>query len=72
MLIPFFQAKRTTNAHQQEHITRSEQLPCVCVTAFSRISLFLERFWGEFGISFKQSINQSAKPTDLKMIFFVS
>ena len=42
MLVPFFQANETTNAHQQEHITRSEQLPCACVTAFSRISLFLE------------------------------
>ena len=54
-LVPLFQAKRTTNAHQQEHITRSEQLPCACVTAFSRIRLFLERFWREFWISFKFS-----------------
>ena len=29
----------------QEPITRSEQLPCTRVTAFSRTSLFLERFW---------------------------
>ena len=37
----------------QEPITRSEQLPCARVTAFSRTSLFLERFWREFWISFK-------------------
>ena len=36
----------------QEPITRSEQLPCARVTAFSRTSLFLERFWLEFWISF--------------------
>ena len=34
----------------QEPITRSEQLPCAHVTAFSWTSLFLERFWREFGI----------------------
>ena len=32
----------------QEPITRSEQPPCPRVTAFSRTSLFLERFWREF------------------------
>ena len=32
----------------QEPITLSEQLPCAGVTAFLRISLFLERFWREF------------------------
>ena len=31
-----------------EPITRSEQLPCARVTAFSRTSLFLEQFWREF------------------------
>ena len=49
---------------------RSEQLPCAHATAFSRISLFLERFWREFWISFKFD-NRSAKPTDLKMIIFL-
>ena len=33
---------------EQEPITRSEQLPCLRVTAFSWNSLFLERFWREF------------------------
>ena len=37
----------------QKPITWSEQLPCAHVTAFSRTSLFLERFWREFWISFK-------------------
>ena len=33
---------------RQEPITRSEQLPCARVTAFSRTGLFLERLWREF------------------------
>ena len=37
----------------QEPITRNEQLPCTHVTAFSRTSLFLERFWHEILIYFK-------------------
>ena len=37
----------------QKPIIRSEKLPCVRVTAFSRTSLLLERFWREFWISFK-------------------
>ena len=37
----------------QEPITRIVQLPCAHVTAFSRTSLLLERFWREFCISFK-------------------
>ena len=37
----------------QEPIIRSEQLPRARFTAFSRTSLFLERFWREFWISFK-------------------
>ena len=37
----------------QEPISRSEQLPCARVTAFSRTSLFLERFWRESWTSFK-------------------
>ena len=41
------------NTEWQKSITRSEQLPCARVTAFSRTSLFLERFWREFWISFK-------------------
>ena len=32
----------------QEPITRIVQLPCAHVTAFSRTSLLLERFWREF------------------------
>ena len=35
-------------AKKQEPITGSEQLPCGCVTAFTRTSLFLGRFWHEF------------------------
>ena len=35
-------------------ITRSEQLPYARVMAFSRNSLFLERFWREF-LSFKKN-----------------
>ena len=38
---------------KRELKTRSEQLPCACATAFSRTSLFLERFWRAFWISFK-------------------
>ena len=38
---------------RQEPITRSEQLLCARVKAFSRTSLFLERFWSEFLIPFK-------------------
>ena len=52
----------------QELITWSEQLPCTRVTAFPRISLFLERFWHEFRIP--SPTNQSAKHIDLKMIIF--
>ena len=59
-----------SSAWWQEPIARSEQLPCAHATAFSRISLFLERFWREFWISFKFD-NRSAKPTDLKMIIFL-
>ena len=59
-----------SSAWWQEPIARSEQLPCAHATAFSRISLFLERFWGEFWISFKFD-NRSAKPTDPKMIIFL-
>ena len=51
-------------------ITRSEQLPYARVMAFLRNSLFLERFWREFLAEYLlSSTNQSAKPTDLKMIF---
>ena len=32
----------------QELMTRSAQLPCARVMAFSQTSLFLERFWREF------------------------
>ena len=53
---------------QPEPITWSEQLPCTCVTAFSSTNQFLERFWrySEYVLS---PTYQSAKPTDLKMIF---
>ena len=36
------------DSHFQEPITRSEQLSCAGVKAFSRTSLFLQRFWREF------------------------
>ena len=48
-----WRVKVLNNNFSQEPITRSEQLPCARVTAFSRTSFFLERFWGEFWISFK-------------------
>ena len=54
---------------KQEPISRSEQLPCALVMALSRTSLFSERFWREFWISLN-STNQSAKPNDLKIIYF--
>ena len=38
---------------RQEPITWRVQLPRTLVTAFSRTSLFLERFWRDFRISFK-------------------
>ena len=44
---------RSFNPLNQEPITWSEQLPCTRVTVLSRTSLFLERFWREFRISFK-------------------
>ena len=44
---------RSFNPFNQEPITWSEQLPCTRVTALSRTSLFLERFWRECRISFK-------------------
>ena len=51
--------------HLQEPITRGEQLPCATVMAFSRTSLFLERFWREILNIFKiPQINQLAKPTN--------
>ena len=37
----------------REPIIRSEELPCARHTAFSWTSLFLERFWHKFWISFK-------------------
>ena len=37
----------------QEPISGSEQLPRARITAFSRTSLFLQRFWRELWISFK-------------------
>ena len=52
----------------QEPITQSEQLPYARVTAFSRTSLFLEGFCANFEYLLNSS-NQSAKPTDLKIIF---
>ena len=41
------------NIQKQDTISRSEQLSCACVTAFSRTSLFLERFWRKFWMYFK-------------------
>ena len=67
----FWRAPNNRQIYQlnQETITQSEQLPCARVTAFSRTSLFLERFWREFWIFFN-STNPSARPTDLKLVFF--
>ena len=48
-----WRVKILNNNFSQEPITRSEQLTCPRVTAFSRTSLFLERFCREFWISFK-------------------
>ena len=54
---------------QQEPITRGEQLPCARVTAFSWTSLFLDS--NDANLEYLlDSTNQSAKPKDLKMIFF--
>ena len=41
-------AQKSLSLPKQEPITRREQLPCARVTALSRTSLFLERFWREF------------------------
>ena len=43
-----WRVKVLNNNFSQEPITRSEQLPCARVRAFSRTSLFLERFWREY------------------------
>ena len=43
-----WRVKILNNNFSQEPITRSEQLTCPRVTAFSRTSLFLERFCREF------------------------
>ena len=45
-------------------INWSEQLPCTRVTAFSRTSLFLERFWCELRISFKshKAVSKTYRP----------
>ena len=43
-----WRVKILNNNFSQEPITRSEKLPCARVRAFSRTSLFLERFWREF------------------------
>ena len=56
---------RSPGAHNPDCATSA----CAHVTAFLRTSLLLERFWRRFWISL-YSTNQSAKPTDLKMIFF--
>ena len=53
-----------SNICKKEPITRSEQLPRARVTAFSRTSLFQNEF--EYLLN---STNQSAKPTNLRMIF---
>ena len=48
----------------RQPITRSEQLPSARVTAFSRTSLFLERFWRKCWISFKfhKPVSKTNKP----------
>ena len=52
----------------QEPMTWSKQLQCAHVTAFSRTSLFLELFGASLEY-YLNSTKQSAKPTDLTMIF---
>ena len=53
---------------KQKPITLSEQYPWARVTAFFRSRFFLELFGANFDYVLN-SINQSAKPTDLKVIF---
>ena len=59
------------NCNQQEPITRSEQLSCTRVTAFSRTSLFLELFWRELRLSFKsdKEVNQTYRPKNDNFCF---
>ena len=45
---PAAQVRLLVYTGAQEPITRIVQLPCAHVTAFSRTSLLLERFWREF------------------------
>ena len=54
---------RVSGAHKSE-----KQISCTRVTTFSPTSLFLEQIWGEFRMHLSH-MNQSVKPTDLKMIF---
>ena len=51
----------------QDPITQSAQFPCARVTAFSRTSVFFRAVLAWIWITFT---NQSAKPRDLKTIFF--
>ena len=65
--------KRSSRARSllcQEPITRSEQLPCARVLAFSQTSLFLKRFWREFWLSFKfyKPVSKTYRPENY--IFF--
>ena len=49
----------------------SEQVPRVRVGVFSRTTLFLERFWREFGISFYFSarVNKTYRPNSPNSTF---
>ena len=53
----------------QEPIIQSEQPPCARFTAFLRTSLFFNGFGANFEYLLNPT-NRSAKPTDLKLIFF--
>ena len=59
-----WRVKVLNNDFSQEPIPWSEQLTCPRVTAFSRTSLFLERFWREFWISFKfhKPVSETYRP----------
>ena len=52
----------------------SEQIPCTCVTAFSRTSLFLERFWREFRISLKsrKPVSKIYRPKNDNICLFMT
>jgi len=58
----------------QGPITWRGQLPCALVTAFSLTSLFLERFWREFWISFKflKPVSKTYRPKNDIFCFLIT